>query len=352
MKRLIDVVVAAGLLAGVAAHAEDVAEFGTLRVGHIELGGVKTNAWPAGGGDWEDPTNTCLPLAGGTVTGSITLVTPGWVVTNGYAGNLIGTAWYYAYGWATDGGTLGAWTENGNARTWTRDRANGLARSAKMMNDQMQSPMLVGHTYRLTVDVNVSSPGPGNGIVQAGCMYGFPAAPWTQTAISKGNNHLQIDMTAGDGLNDPVLEISVAWPAFDETEDVTVEFSNFDLRDLTPDTTHGPDSTAVLRAVQDDTNVLEHVAQCFAWGDHGTNGYLTGEADTNALAALGVHTGAVGNVHLFTGADIAAAGGLTNCTVVSGGKFALTWTGPTCTVFAVSLDGVHTNKIGDFYSGE
>jgi hypothetical protein len=39
---------------------------------------------------------------------------------------------------------------------------------------------------------------------------------------------------------------------------------------------------------------------------------LTAESDTNALAQLTLHTNSTGNVHQFTGADIAAAGGLTN----------------------------------------
>lgn len=51
-----------------------------------------------------------------------------------------------------------------------------------------------------------------------------------------------------------------------------------------------------------------------AWdrGPFESGGASSTETDATALAALGVHTGATGNVHGFTGADISAAGGLTN----------------------------------------
>lgn len=61
-----------------------------------------------------------------------------------------------------------------------------------------------------------------------------------------------------------------------------------------------------------------------------TNLYILGDVDMNSHALLNV------------GAN----------SIVSGGRFAMTWTGPTCTVYAVSSDGAYTNKIGDFYPGE
>ena len=50
----------------------------------------------------------------------------------------------------------------------------------------------------------------------------------------------------------------------------------------------------------------------YGWGNHAAAGYLTAESDALALERIGLHTGAVGNVHGLTGADLAALGALTN----------------------------------------